>query len=69
MEMELLGVPSTVLCTKPFVIQARAMSRIRGDPEYGLAIIDHPIVTITHQELLERARTAAPQVIQHLVDR
>ncbi len=69
MEMELLGVPSTVLCTKPFVIQAHAMSRMRGDPLYGLAIMDHPIGTLTYQELLERARTAAPQVIQHLVDR
>ncbi len=69
MEMELLGVPSTVLCTKPFVAPARAMSRMRGDPDYGLAIIDHPIVGLTKEELLERARTAAPQVIQHLVYR
>ncbi len=69
MEMELLGVASTVLTTKPFVSQARAMARIRGDAGYGLAIIDHPIVTLTHQELLERAALAAPQAIQHLVDR
>jgi hypothetical protein len=67
MEAELLGVPSTVLCTKPFVTQAHAMSRMRGDPAYGLAIVDHPIVTLTQDELLERARTAALQAIQHLV--
>jgi hypothetical protein len=66
METELLGVPSTVLTTKPFVSQAHAMSRMRGDPDYGLAIVDHPIVTLTHDELLERARVAAPQVIRHL---
>ena len=69
MEMELLGVPSTVLTTRPFVIQARAMSRLRGDPDYGLAIIDHPVWTLAQKELLERARMAAPQVIQHRVDR
>ena len=69
METELLGIPSTVLTTQPFVSQARSMSRMRGDPDYGLAIIDHPIVTLTHEELLERARIAAPQVIRHLVDR
>ncbi|MBM3942394.1 MAG: hypothetical protein FJ316_05630 [SAR202 cluster bacterium] len=69
MEMELLGIPSVVLTTRPFVSQAHAMSRMRGDPDYGLAVIEHPIVTLTHEELLERARTAAPQVIQHLVDR
>ena len=67
METELLGVPATVLCTKPFVSQARAMSRMRGDAGYGLAIVDHPIATLTNDELLERARTAASQAIEHLV--
>ena len=68
METELLGVPSTVLTTRPFVSQARTMSRMRGDPDYGLAIINHPIVTLTHEELQEQARIAAPQVTLHLVD-
>ena len=65
----MLGVPSTVLCTEPFVTQAHAMSRMRGDPDYGLAVIGHPIITLTHEELLDRARVAAPQVIEHLIDR
>jgi hypothetical protein len=69
MEMELMGIPSVVLATRPFVSQAHAMSRMRGDPDYGLAVIEHPIVTLTREELLARARVAAPQVIQHLVDR
>jgi hypothetical protein len=34
-----------------------------------LAIIEHPIVTLTDAELSERAATAAPQVIACLVDR
>ena len=69
MEMELLGVASTVLTTRPFVSQARAMARIRGDADYGLTIIDHPIVTLTVPELQERAVTAAPQAMRHLLDR
>ena len=69
MEMELLGVASTVLTTRPFVSQGRAMARLRGDADYGLAIIDHPIVTLTHEELVERAAVAAPQAMQHLLDR
>ena len=68
-ETELLGIPSTVLTTKPFVSQAHAMSRMRGDPDYGLAIIDHPIVTLNDAELSERAAVAAPQVITCLIDR
>ncbi len=69
MEMELLGVASTVLTTKPFVSQARAMARLRGDADYGLAIIDHPIVTLTLDQVSERAAVAAPQAMQHLLDR
>ena len=69
MEMELLGVASTVLTTRPFVSQARAMARMRGDEDYGLAVIDHPIVTLTVSELQERAATAAPQAMRHLLDR
>ena len=69
METELLGIPSTVLTTRPFISQARAMSRMRGDPQYGLAIIDHPIVTLNDAELAERAAVAAPQVIACLLDR
>jgi hypothetical protein len=69
MEMELLGVASTVLTTRPFVSQARAMARIRGDADYGLAVIDHPIVTLTHEELVERAAIAAPQAIRNLLNR
>ena len=65
----MLGVASTVLTTKPFVSQARAMARLRGDADYGLAIIDHPIVTLTPDELTARAAVAAPQALQHLLDR
>ena len=68
METELLGVPSVVLTTRPFVSQARAMSRMRGNRDYGLAIIEHPIVCLTNGELLERACIAAPQAIENLVD-
>ena len=69
METELLGIPSTVLTTRPFISQARAMSRMRGDPQYGLAVIEHPIVTLNDAELAERAAIAAPQVIACLLDR
>ena len=69
METELLGIPSTVLTTRPFISQAHAMSRMRGVPEYSLTIIEHPIITLTDAELSERAATATAQVIACLVDR
>ena len=63
------GDPVHRVDTRPFVSQAHAMSRMRGDPDYGLAIVEHPIGTLTDAELSERAATAAPQVIACLVDR
>jgi hypothetical protein len=44
------------------------MSRMRGDPEYRVAVIEHPIVTLTDAELSDRAAIAAPQVIACLLD-
>ena len=69
MEMELLGVASKELTTRPFVTHARAMARLRGNADYGLAVIDDPIVTLTPVELSGRAAVAAPQVMRHLLDR
>ena len=32
-------------------------------------VIDQPIVTLNHEELVERAAIAAPQAMRHLLDR
>ena len=55
-----MGVASTVLTTRPFVSQARAMARLRGDADYGLAVIDHPIVTLTSEEVAGPGRSRRP---------
>ena len=48
--------------TTSFVTAARMMGRMLGMPEYGFAVIDHPISTASDDELLAMARSTVEQV-------
>ena len=37
------GVPAIAVMTTRFVTAAKLMSRVLGQPDYGFAVIDHPI--------------------------
>ncbi|HYE91073.1 MAG TPA: hypothetical protein VEA38_08645 [Terriglobales bacterium] len=45
---------------------ARAQAEICGSPGYPFVVVPHPIGSLTADELRERARAAAPQVIEIL---
>jgi hypothetical protein len=65
-ELERRGVPTAVICTDQFVASARAQAAIAGNADYPFVVVAHPIGSLTGAELRERARTAAPQVIDIL---
>lgn len=65
-ELEKRGIASTVLVTTPFDSQSRAMATILGVPGYEYAIIDHPMGSLKSEEVMGRAKVAAPQVIKQL---
>ena len=65
-QLEQRGVPTAVICTDEFVASARAQAAISGNPDYPFAVVSHPIGSLTADELRERARTAASQVIEIL---
>lgn len=67
LELEKRGVPSVVVVTKPFISQAKAMAKIKGVPDYEYALVDHPIGSLTTEELQDRATVALPQVLHRLV--
>ena len=67
LELEKRGVPSVVVVTIPFVSQAKAMADLKGVPDYGYALVEHPIGSLTEEELRARAAVALPQVLQQLV--
>ena len=58
--------PAAVICTDQFITSAQAQAAICGNPDYPFVVVPHPIGSLTHDELRERARTAASQVIEIL---
>ena len=67
--MEQRGVPAAVICTDQFVESAKAQAAICGNPDYPFVVVPHPIGSLTPAELRERARLAAPQVVEILTRR
>jgi hypothetical protein len=55
-----------VICTDQFIESAKAQAAICGNPDYPFAVVPHPIGSLTAAELRERAKTAAPRVIEIL---
>ena len=69
LKLEALGVPAIAICTEPFESGAPAMANLGGIPDYPFALIQHPIGSLTPQQIRERAIEAAPQVIRSLIAR
>ncbi|MBI4763895.1 MAG: hypothetical protein HY787_04740 [Deltaproteobacteria bacterium] len=61
------GKPAAVLITEPFIPTARAIAEIRALPDYRFAVLKHPIGSLNEDELRQRARDAAPQIIKILL--
>ena len=59
---EKLGVPAVPIITKPFRPTADAIARLHGLDGYASVAVDHPITSLGHDELRQRARAAAPGV-------
>ena len=68
-EIEQLGVPAAVICTRPFIPTAKAMAAACSLPDYPFAVVEHPIGSLSPERLRERAIAALPQVITVLTGR
>jgi hypothetical protein len=64
--MEQRGIPSAAICTDALRPSADAMARIQGVPGYRFAVVPHPVSSLDEEEIEERARLAAPQVLEIL---
>ena len=69
MKLEALGVPAIAICTEPFESGAQAIANLGGMPDYPFALIQHPIGSLTPEQLRDRAIEAAPQVLGSLLAR
>lgn len=66
---EKIGIPAVPIVTAPFVLTATAMARLHGFSPYTIVAIGHPIASLADDELLRRARVAAPAVAAALLAR
>lgn len=67
--LERRGIPSAAICTAALQGSADAMAAVQGMPGYRYAVIEHPLSSLTPPEVAERARVAAPQVLDILYGR
>lgn len=65
--LEKRGLPSAVIISDEFVPGVKAIARICGLPDYPFAVVKHPIGSLAEDVLEERAKAAAPQVMEILL--
>jgi hypothetical protein len=58
---ERLGIPAIGVMTARFVSAAELMSRVLGMPDYGFAVIDHPVSSADDAALMAMARATIEQ--------
>ena len=61
--LELLGLPSAVIVTTEFVREAQVQRVALGMPELEPVVIEHPLSSLTDEEIGLRAQSAVPQAI------
>ena len=64
MSLEDLDIPTAVIVTTQFVREARVQASVLGMPDLELVTIDHPLSTLSAEQIGTRAEQAAPQVLK-----
>jgi hypothetical protein len=62
--LEALGIPVAVIVTSEFVREAGNQARVLGMPDLTPVVIDHPLSTLSWEQIGARADQALPQVTQ-----
>ncbi len=60
--VERLGLPTVVVVTTEFLTTARIAATAAGVPDYPFTVVDHPLGSLTRDELAERADLAMTQI-------
>jgi len=60
--LEARGLPTAFVLTEPFVHEAQMQREALGMQALALAVIDHPLSTLSEDEIAARAAQAAPSV-------
>ncbi|GAC1458092.1 MAG: hypothetical protein PVSMB1_07920 [Gemmatimonadaceae bacterium] len=57
-----MNVPTAVIVTTEFVGEASRQASVLGMPDLTPVVIDHPLSTLSHEQIAMRAEQATPQV-------
>ena len=63
MRLESLGLPAAVIVTTSFVHEARVQREALGMSDLVPVVIEHPLSSLSDEEIRSRAAQALPQVI------
>jgi hypothetical protein len=66
-EIEKRGIPAALITTRPFLQAVTATANLRNMPDIQWAIVEHPLGSLEEVELAQRAKAAAPQVLELLL--
>ena len=60
--LEAKGRPTAVIVTREFVLEAETQRDALGMTGLGAVVIDHPLSSLTDEEILRRIEQALPQI-------
>jgi len=69
MSLESLGIPTAVIVTADFVREAEVQRTALGMTALAPVVIDHPLSSLTDEEIGARAAQALPGVVAVLLGR
>lgn len=65
--LEKSGIPTSMICTKPFIDHSKATATTHGLTDLELIEVFHPIANATVPELLKEAARVVDEVVSTLV--
>jgi hypothetical protein len=60
-------VPAVSICTEPFRLAADAMARSYGFPGYPYVVTEHPVASLSRDEVRDRVTRLIPRILELLV--
>jgi hypothetical protein len=56
-------VPAVSICTEPFRLAADAMARSYGFPGFDYVVTEHPVASLSREEVRERVALMIPRIL------
>lgn len=63
---ERAGIPTVAITSDSFLMSARAMADVQGFPGFAFHAVQHPMASLTAEEVRERALASMPRVLEIL---